>query len=66
MLLEAGADLEAKDRRGWTPIHAAVASGRDKFWVVLRMADRGADLVSTGGEPGLVRRYIQKHDRLGP
>ena len=40
-----------------TPIYTA-ATGGNRPEVVLRMADRGAHLVNTGGEPGLVMRLV--------
>ena len=60
LLLGAGADLELRDREGRTPIHAVVTCMRDKAEVVLRMADRGADLVNAGGAPGLVMRKVEE------
>ena len=58
LLLCAGADLEARDARGCTPI--CTVSRYDKAEVILRMADLGADLVHTGGEPGFVTRRVEK------
>ena len=52
-----GADLEARNSGGVTPIYTA-ATGGNRPEVVLRMADRGAHLVNTGGEPGLVMRLV--------
>ena len=37
-----GADLEARDANGWTPLHLAASSGRAK--VVNLLLDRGADI----------------------
>ena len=60
-LLDAGADLEARDLEGRTPIRNAAI---DINWrptvakAVLRLADRGADLVNTGGEPGYMERIV--------
>ena len=58
LLVDAGADLEVRDGGGRTPICIAVARGRHE--AVLRMADRGADLVNTGGEPGAVERRVEE------
>ena len=58
VLLGAGADLEARDREGRTPICVLASQFRVETEVVLRLADRGADLVNTGGEPGLVERMV--------
>ena len=61
LLVDAGADLEARDKAGVTPVFAAVPSfQRGSYDVVLRLADRGADLVNTGGEPGLVLRKVEE------
>ena len=69
VLVEAGADLEARDGDGCTPIYTAVTTpvvidedyGPEILTdVVLRMADLGADLVNTGGRPGLVRRKVEE------
>ena len=57
LLVDAGADLEARDRLGMTPICVAARYLSDAE-VMLRMADRGADLVNTGGEPGFVQRRV--------
>ena len=53
VLLDAGADLEVRDRWGRTPICAAAWDLPHRGEVVLRLAERGAVLVNTGGEPGL-------------
>ena len=70
LLLDAGADLEARDESGRTPICIAALDLPLKSQVALRMADRGADLVNTGGEPGLVQRQVAKlraeHSAAGP
>ena len=62
LLLDAGADLEARDWEGRTPIGAAAAASDlpHKSELLLRMAARGANLVNTGGEPGLVKRCVEK------
>ena len=60
LLLDAGADLEARDGEGHTAIKTAATSWEDRFEVVLRLADRGADLVNTGGEPGLVLCMVEE------
>ena len=60
LLLDAGADLEARDGEGRTPICVAAKSLPHKAEAVLRVADRGADLVNAGGEPGLVERVVQE------
>ena len=69
LLVDAGADLEARDGDGSTPIYAVVAKPVeiDEEYgpmplteVVLRLADLGADLVNTGGEPGLVMRRVEE------
>ena len=52
LLLDAGADLEARDREGRTPICIASSLAEPADEVVQRMADRGADLVNTGGVLG--------------
>ena len=64
VLVEAGADPEARDTSGKTPIYN-IATNNElatsvKSDIVLRMADRGADLVNTGGEPGLVMRRVEE------
>ena len=72
LLVEAGADLEALDCFEKTPIYSAVkhllreeelvAPDKRHDWgaVVLRLADLGADLINTGGEPGLVKRKVEE------
>ena len=61
VLVDAGADLEARNDGGLTPIYVAALSKRvGVARAVLRMADRGADLVNTGGEPGRVMRKVQE------
>ena len=60
VLVEAGADLEVRDTEGKTAIYAAATSTRNRSEVVLRLADRGADLVNTGGEPGLLMRKVEE------
>ena len=58
LLLAAGADLEARHGKGMTPICVAASDLPHRSKVVLRMADRGADLVNTGGEAGMVERVV--------
>ena len=59
VLVHAGADLEARTREGKTPICVvAECDWPHKLKAVLRLADRGAELVNTGGEPGLVERIV--------
>ena len=66
LLLDAGADLEVRDEEGVTPIGAVASNLLRTAEVVvlytaetvLRMADRGADLVNTGEEPGLLERVV--------
>ena len=58
LLLDAGADLEARDELGMTPIGVAASDFPHAAEAVLRMADYGADLVNTGGEAGLVERIV--------
>ena len=58
MLLDAGADLEARTREGMTPVGVAASDFPHAAEAVLRMADYGADLVNTGGEAGLVERIV--------
>ena len=60
VLVDAGADLEARDGQGRTPIYTAATSWHGKPEVVLRLVDRGADLVNTGGEPGRVMRKVEE------
>ena len=61
LLLDAGADLEARLWDHRTPIYiAAMDRHEDMTEVVLRMADRDADMVNTGGEPGLVMRRVEE------
>ena len=61
VLLGAGADLEARNKKGRTPIcTAATYKYYDRSDVVLRLADLVADLVNTGGEPGLVMRRVEE------
>ena len=60
LLVDAGADLEARDRWGRTPIGVFASDLQYNAEVVLRLADRGADLVNTGGEAGLVERIVAK------
>ena len=60
LLVDAGADLEARDEDGQTPICMAASNDYMKPQVVLRMADLGADLVNTGGEAGLVMRWVEE------
>ena len=60
LLLDAG---EAQDREGRTPIFYAALKPvwrDDVHPLVLQMADRGADLVNTGGEPGLVQCRVEE------
>ena len=57
LLVDAGTDLEARDGEGKTPIYVAASPPADHE-LVMRSADRGADLVNTGEEPGLVRRVV--------
>lgn len=73
ILLEAGANPNARQSAGWTPVHAAAANG--DLEVVELLLDRGADpeatndegrsvldLATEKGEPGtveLIRRAIQ-------
>ena len=59
VLLEAGADLEARDGRDRTPAGAFV-SAWSRAEVLLRLADRGADLVNAGGEAGAVERRVEE------
>ena len=52
VLLEAGADVEARNRWGWTPLHGAAGSNRSQ--VVAELVRAGADLNardSTGNTP---------------
>ena len=58
LLLDTGAVLEARDIGGRTPICVAATTSPLKAEAVLRMADRGADHVNPGGEPGLVKRIV--------
>lgn len=69
LLMAARANLEARDSKGWTPLYTAVddmgrsdsQAKRDLLAAaVLHMADWGADLVNTGGEPGRVQRRVQE------
>ena len=61
LLVDAGADLEVRDGEGCMPIYpAATGEDNDRPEVVLRLADRGANLVNTGGEPGLVKRRVEE------
>jgi len=74
VLVEAGADIEARDSSKRTPIYNAVdwsmkrnqeEDEEEETWgdpgtVALRLADLGADLVNTGGEPGLVECHMEE------
>ena len=61
LLVDAGAELGTRDWEGRTPIYTvATDSITDRSQVVLRMADRGTDLVNTGGEHGLVMRRVEE------
>ena len=60
VLLEGGADLEARDWKDRTPICVAEPNLPSNAKVVVRMAERGADLDSTGGQPGLVKLRMTK------
>ena len=42
LLLDKGAQLEAKDRNGWTPLHRAAIRGHVE--IVCLLCDRGADV----------------------
>jgi len=57
LLVNAGAE----SREGKTPIYT-LASGiyKVRAEVLLRLAERGADLAKTGGHPGLVMRKVEK------
>ena len=66
LLLDAGADLEALDSEISTPIYVAATDSPPRHEVVLRLADRGAELVpmehgnliNAGGELGLLERIV--------
>jgi len=60
VLLDAGANLEALDRFARTPIYVAATDWPRRAEVVLRMADRGADLVNTGVVPGFVEGVVKR------
>ena len=60
LLMDAGANLEVRDEKLLMPIYVAATNLPRKAEVVLRMADRGADLVNTGGEPGFVEGLVKK------
>ncbi|KAL4800663.1 hypothetical protein BDV19DRAFT_375363 [Aspergillus venezuelensis] len=50
LLLDNGADLEAKDDRGWTPLASATSWPQDPMAVINRLIDRGASLESQDRE----------------
>ena len=60
LLVDAEAELEARDRQGRTPIYAVATDASGNAEALVRLADCGADLVNTGGEPGLVQRRVQE------
>jgi ankyrin repeat protein len=48
LLVESGADLHARDARGWTPLHAAAERGRRE--AVEFLLDKGVDLKATDND----------------
>ncbi len=64
MLVRAGADVNARQRHGWTPLHGAADSG-DRETVELLLA-HGADLAAThdGGKTALDIAREKGHTRI--
>ena len=52
LALNFGADLEAKDKRGWTPLHEA--SANDRVEVAKLLLERGADVNAKDSRGGLL------------
>jgi ankyrin repeat protein len=49
LLLDAGADPDARQSRGWTPLHAAAARGKASLARILLQHGADVDAVTTTG-----------------
>ena len=62
-LLNTGAELEARDKRGWTPLHLAAGFSKSSA-VVMALLDAGADPKAWDEDGKTPWAHVQENDAL--